>query len=100
LQQEKFAMRDFVLNEADQHFYGSFSGKLRLYVQNWLKRQMLRQIHELDDYLIKDLGLERWEIADVLELPLVFDPILELHRRSRAKAVRFANLSSTRASAS
>ena len=81
-------MHEYVRNEADQKFYGGWLGNLRRYIQNWLKRQMLKQVHELDDYLIKDLGMNRQEIADVLQLPLIFDPILELHRRSRAKVKR------------
>jgi uncharacterized protein YjiS (DUF1127 family) len=81
-------MHEYVFNEANQKYYGGWLGNLRRYVKNWLKRQMLKQVHELDDYLIKDLGMNRQEIANVLQLPLVFDPILELHRRSRVKAKR------------
>jgi uncharacterized protein YjiS (DUF1127 family) len=81
-------MHGYVCNVANQKYYGGWLGNLRRYTQNWLKRQMLKQVHELDDYLIKDLGMNRQEIADVLQLPLIFDPILELHRRSRAKAKR------------
>ena len=99
-------MHEYVCNEANQKYYGGWLGNLRRYTQNWLKRQMLKQVHELDDYLIKDLGMNRQEIADVLQLSLDFDPILELHRRSRAKVKKgwrqsgLANPSCARAGAS
>jgi uncharacterized protein YjiS (DUF1127 family) len=74
-------MREYALNQADQEFYGSLFGNLRRYFSNWVKRRMLKQVHDLDDYILKDIGLSRHEVADVLNLPLDYDPITELHRR-------------------
>jgi uncharacterized protein YjiS (DUF1127 family) len=81
-------MREYALNQADQQFYGSLFGNLRRYLRNWQKRRALKQVHELDDYLLEDIGVERAEVEDALNLPLVFDPIFELHRRVNARRSR------------
>jgi hypothetical protein len=81
-------MREFVLTEADQQFHGYIIGKLRWYLQNWLKRQMLEQVYGLDDHLLDFLGLSQKEIVEVLQLPLVYDPIAELYQRVRAGTQR------------
>jgi uncharacterized protein YjiS (DUF1127 family) len=83
--QESFAMREYALNQADQEFYGSLFGNLRRSFRNWRKRQMLKQVHDLDDYILKDIGLDRHEVADVLHLSLDYDPIAELHRRAEVR---------------
>ena len=74
-------MREYVLHQADQQFHGSLFGNLRRYLSNWHKRRMLKQVHDLDDYILKDIGLERAEVEEALYLPLDYDPITELHRR-------------------
>src|SRR5262245_39372001 len=83
-------MREFVLIEADQQFDGFIFGKLRRYWQNWLKRQMLGQVYGLDDHLLDYLGLSQKEIAEALQLPLIYDPIAELYRCARARTQRVA----------
>ena len=45
---------------------------------------MLRSVEELDDYLLRDIGLTRSAVESVLDLPLVYDPVVELHRRLSA----------------
>jgi uncharacterized protein YjiS (DUF1127 family) len=79
--QEDFAMRDYVLNQAEGQFYGSLFGNLRRYIHNWTRRRMLRSVENLDDYLLRDIGLTRSVVESVLDLPLVYDPVVELHRR-------------------
>jgi uncharacterized protein YjiS (DUF1127 family) len=79
--QEGFAMRDFVLNQAEGQFYGSLFGNLRRYIHNWTRRRILKSVQELDDYLLQDIGLTRDAVESVLDLPLVYDPVTELHRR-------------------
>ena len=78
-------MRDYALNQADQQFYGSLFGNLRRYLRNWLKRRALKQVQDLDDYILNDIGVDRTEVEDALNLPLVYDPIYELHRRVNAR---------------
>jgi uncharacterized protein YjiS (DUF1127 family) len=78
-------MRDYVLNQADGQFYGSLFGNLRRYIHNWTRRRMLKSVQELDDYLLQDIGLTRDAVESVLDLPLVYDPVTELHRRLNAR---------------
>jgi uncharacterized protein YjiS (DUF1127 family) len=84
-------MREYALNQADQEYYGSFFGNLRRYFRNWLKRQMLRQVYSLDDHVLHDIGLDRYEVIDALELPLAYDPLAELQRRINAKRRRLGH---------
>jgi uncharacterized protein YjiS (DUF1127 family) len=78
-------MRDYVLNQAEGQFYGSLFGNLRRYIHNWTRRRMLKGIEELDDYLLQDIGLTRGAVESVLDLPLIYDPVIELHRRLNAR---------------
>jgi uncharacterized protein YjiS (DUF1127 family) len=82
--QEDFAMREYVLNQAEGQFYGSLFGNLRRYIHNWTRRRMLKSVQELDDYWLQDIGLTRNAVESVLDLPLVYDPVTELHRRLNA----------------
>jgi uncharacterized protein YjiS (DUF1127 family) len=84
-------MREYALHQSDQEFYGPI-GNLRRYLSNLLKRRMLKKVHELDDHILKDIGLSRQDVATVLDLPLQYDPIIELQRRIEADRRRFANL--------
>jgi len=77
-------MRDYVLNQAEGQFYGSLFSNLRRYIHNWTRRRMLKSVEELDDYLLRDIGLTRESVESVLDLPLVYDPVIELHRRLNA----------------
>jgi uncharacterized protein YjiS (DUF1127 family) len=78
-------MREYVLNQADQQFYGSLFGNLRRYLRNWLKRRALKQVQDLDDYILDDIGVDRTEVEEALNLSLAYDPIYELHRRVNAR---------------
>ena len=84
-------MREYALNQSDQEFYGLIGG-LRRTVSNLLKRRILRSVHDLDDHILKDIGLSRDEVANALRLPLRYDPIVELQRRIDADRRRFARL--------
>lgn len=64
-----------------------FAG-LRQLANNWLKRQRLRRLEDLDDRLLDDIGVTRDEVTAALRLPLAVDPVGELNRRSRARRVR------------
>lgn len=85
-------MREYALNQADQEFYGSLFGNLRRYLRNWHKRRALKQVHDLDDHILKDIGVERAEVEDALNLPLAYDPIFELHRRVNARRRQIRHL--------
>lgn len=84
-------MREYALNQSHQEFYG-FIGGFRRLVSNLFKRRMLKSLHDLDDHILKDIGLSRDQVASVLHLSLQYDPIVELQRRVDADRRRFARL--------
>jgi uncharacterized protein YjiS (DUF1127 family) len=84
-------MREYALNQSYQEYYGLIGGLRRL-VSNLFKRRMLKSVHELDDHILRDIGLSRNQVADVLHLPLRYDPIAELQRRIDADRRRFERL--------
>src|SRR5262245_45609651 len=89
--QKGFAMREYALNQSYQEFYGLIGGLRRILI-NVLKRRMLKSVHELDDHILRDIGLNRDQVASVLHLPLRYDPIAELERRVDADRRRFSGL--------
>ena len=91
LMRKVFAMREYALNQSYQEFYGLIGG-LRRMLSNLLKRRMLKGVHELDDHILRDIGLNRDQVASVLHLPLRYDPIAELQRRIDADRRRFSQL--------
>jgi uncharacterized protein YjiS (DUF1127 family) len=84
-------MREYALNQADQQYRGSFLGKFRQYAKNWLRRKMLKEVSDLDDHILKDIGLERQELLEALTLPLAYDPFGEVHRRVLANRRRLGH---------
>jgi uncharacterized protein YjiS (DUF1127 family) len=74
-------MREYALHQASQEFHGLLFGNLRRAAKNWFKRRMVRQVQDLDDYILKDIGLSREDVTQALDLPLAYDPIIELERR-------------------
>ena len=80
-------MRDYILHQARSHEGTYAFPAIRRVVANWWKRRTLRQLRDLDDYLLHDIGLTRDEISAALRLPLDIDPVAELNRRSRLRPV-------------
>jgi uncharacterized protein YjiS (DUF1127 family) len=71
-------MRDYILTQAetaDKTF--TFPGLNRI-VANWRKRRQLRQLEQLDDHVLMDIGLTRDELIRVQRVPLAVDPVIEL----------------------
>ena len=56
--------------------------------RNWIGRRKLRQITELDDHLLCDIGVTREDVRWALELPFSYDPGLELQRRALRNRTR------------
>ena len=84
-------MREYALNQLHQEFYGLI-GTLRRKLSNLLKRRALKSLHELDDHILKDIGVSRDQVGSVLDLSLRYDPIAELQRRVDADRRRFVRL--------
>jgi uncharacterized protein YjiS (DUF1127 family) len=56
------------------------AGRLVRMWRNWKARQRVRQLTELDDVILRDIGITRDEIDRVRHLSLDNDPAAELAR--------------------
>lgn len=64
--------------------------------QAWRKRQKFHAMLDLDDEMLCDIGLTRFDIADGLKLPLRVNAAVEVrHQKALAKAAQKASLSKT-----
>ena len=70
-------MRDYTGFHAFQRDRGEVFPKLRRIVRNWFTR---RRLDQLDDFILRDIGLAREDVDMVKNLPLDVDPIPELIR--------------------
>jgi uncharacterized protein YjiS (DUF1127 family) len=50
--------------------------------RQWNNRRQLRNVTELDDHLLCDIGLTREDVRWALDLPFSYEPGLELQRRA------------------
>lgn len=73
-------MRDYILNQAETADRTFTFPALNRIVANWRKRRQLRQLEQLDDHVLMDIGLTRDELARVQRVPLALDPVSELLR--------------------
>ncbi len=48
---------------------------------NWRERQRIEMLLHLDDSRLNDLGISRYDVEQVLALPLSRNPACELERR-------------------
>lgn len=81
-------MREHVLNQSlalDQTW--SFAALRRTFA-NWRRRHRLARLSELDDRILYDIGIERSEINEAMQLPLDLNPLYELDRRARLRRTR------------
>lgn len=80
-------MRDYTLNEAV--FRGEFASPLlsRLW-RNWKARRALVRLENLDDRLLRDIGVTRGEVQWAKHLPLTVNAALALEERGRLRRQR------------
>lgn len=71
-------MRDYILNQAESVDKTFTFPALNRMVANWRKRRQLRQLEQLDDHVLMDIGLTRDELIRVQRSPLGVDPVHEL----------------------
>jgi uncharacterized protein YjiS (DUF1127 family) len=81
-------MRDFVLAQAEIRDRSSAFPQLRRLLSNWRKRRRLHRLADLDDHMLRDIGLSRADIRGVLSQPLDVDPIWELERLASSHRLR------------
>jgi uncharacterized protein YjiS (DUF1127 family) len=77
-------MRDYASFRAIQRDSGETFPRLRRLVRNWFTRRHFDALDQLDDFILRDIGLKREDVAFVKGLPLDVDPIPELIRRREA----------------
>ncbi|QIG49135.1 DUF1127 domain-containing protein [Nordella sp. HKS 07] len=71
-------MRDYILNQAEAAGKTFTFPTLNRVIANWRKRRQLRQLEQLDDHVLMDIGLTRDELIRVQRVPLALDPVSEL----------------------
>lgn len=84
-------MRDFVLFQAEAVERSRPFSAVRRLISNWQKRRRIKELEQLDDHVLSDIGLTRADIQAVLSQPLSVDPAWELERRAsmrRPQALR------------
>lgn len=73
-------MRDYIFHQAFSRDSVFVFPKLRRLIRSWLAKRNLRRLEQLDDYLLKDIGLSRDDVRYALHLPHDVDPIEEMSR--------------------
>lgn len=71
-------MRDYILNQAETAGKTFTFPVLNRVIANWRKRRQLRQLEQLDDHVLMDIGLTRDELIRIQRVPLALDPVSEL----------------------
>jgi uncharacterized protein YjiS (DUF1127 family) len=84
---KEWIMREYAVFEAQSDGVSLLGGIRRLFT-NWRKRRQLRQLLDLDDYVLNDIGFNRADVLSAMQLALYVDPLAELERRSRGAARR------------
>jgi uncharacterized protein YjiS (DUF1127 family) len=81
-------MRNYALFRAEnEQIANAGAGRLVRMWRNWKARQRVRQLAELDDVILRDIGIARHEIDRLGYLSLDRDPAAELARaRKRASS--------------
>lgn len=89
-------MREYVLTQAlSNDRSGPFPVLRRLY-SNWRKRRRLTDLQQLDDRILKDIGITRADLSATLGQPMTVDPVWDIERRARLR--RFDRAPSANAS--
>lgn len=78
-------MRDYVLFQSQHIEFNQPFAVLRRLISNWRKRRRLRDLQQLDDHVLNDIGIRRADIMAVLSQPVSVDPVRELERRARLR---------------
>ena len=73
-------MRNYVIMQVQQReAYGRFTVFMRIW-RNWKHRKDVRRLLEMDDYMLRDVGLTRETLDQIAKLPLTADQVWEGER--------------------
>ncbi len=75
-------MRDYALSRAAAVEGTGIAGLLGTLIRNWIARRSVARLSQLDDYMLRDIGITRDEIAWASRLPLSQNAALELEERA------------------
>ncbi len=75
-------MRDFVLFQAEALERSRPFPAFSRIISNWRKRRRLKELEQLDEHILSDIGVRRADIRAALSQPLSVDPVWELERRA------------------
>ena len=84
-------MTDITLIRSPRNEAQSWAGKFAARYRNWRARRNVRNLLELDDRMLADIGVRRDEVAWAAQLPLAVNAALELEAAafSRRRHNRF-----------
>lgn len=75
-------MRDYALSRARNFELGESTFFLARIISNWRTRRELARLSELDDFLLRDIGVTRADVRWAAGLPLTANAVLALEERS------------------
>ncbi len=83
-------MRYYAVTLAESMNAASGASLLSRLFRNWRSRRRLARLHDLDDHLLDDIGVQRVEVDRALSLPLTVNPAHELQRSARRRRLEEA----------
>ena len=81
-------MRDYALSRAQSAEAAGSASVLWQLIGNWRARRAVARLDELDDFLLRDIGLSREDLQWAAGLPLSVNAAMALEERTREKARR------------
>ncbi|MBG1232931.1 DUF1127 domain-containing protein [Aestuariivirga litoralis] len=81
-------MRDYIHQEIqNRQAFGRFTIMFR-FLRNWAVRKDLKTLLRLSDYQLRDIGLTRYELGRLIDLPSGCDLAWELERTGAKEEIR------------
>jgi uncharacterized protein YjiS (DUF1127 family) len=85
-------MRNYAIHQSNS-FSGQNSGLLANLLRNWRARRAVSQLESFDDNLLRDIGVERAEVAWAANLPLRINAAIALEERASQRRRKFVPIS-------
>lgn len=75
-------MRDYALHRAESYGEYGAASAIGRFIRNWQARRAVARLSELDDYMLRDIGVTREDLNWAKGLPLTVNAALALEERS------------------